>query len=177
MTLLAVAMLATKELLPLLRWSIRLSWSRAGWRTTLGLLGAWCRHHRDISRREQDRRDDRDWPFGYGRLLRYASSKGTALVPRGCTIDGIQVGWWIDRQRWLERRGRLPHCRVALLEQLPGWDWADRWADPSGLDRLRARLSAWHTWVGLGATARARKRGRGGPAGRRGSECAGGGRR
>lgn len=146
-TVLAVAVLATKGMLPALRWSIRMSWTWEGWRSGVNVLGEWRRRQRAISRTEQDLQDNRDWPPGIAHARGYASSKGTVLVPRDCTFGDFRLAWWIHRQRWLKGRGRLLASQIVLLEQLPGWDWEDHWSDPSRLDRLRGHLTGWRDWA------------------------------
>lgn len=67
-------------------------------------------------------------------LERYVERHGHAWVPRYHVEDGFRLGSWLQLQRRLHRRGRVPIARVRRLEALRGWSW-----DPTA-DRAAAKM-------------------------------------
>jgi superfamily II DNA or RNA helicase len=70
------------------------------------------------------------WEQGFRRILDYVKQNGDALVPVSYTVDGYQLGKWVNVQRVNFIRGTLDADRRQRLEELPGWTWdpyADRW--------------------------------------------------
>ena len=77
------------------------------------------------------------WEQGFSQLLRYVEENGDALVPRSCTVDGFQLGKWVNKQRLSFTGGTVDADRRRRLEDLPGWTWdalAGQWE--KGFDRL-----------------------------------------
>jgi superfamily II DNA or RNA helicase len=70
------------------------------------------------------------WEFWFGLLEKYAEECGHSRAPRGYTLDGYQLGHWINTQRAFKRRGILSEERQGRLDQLSGWAWDphdDQW--------------------------------------------------
>ena len=77
------------------------------------------------------------WEEGFSRLLHYVERTGDARVPRSYTIDGYQLGRWVDVQRRNHIKGTLDADRQRRLQALTGWTWypyADQWEE--GFSRL-----------------------------------------
>jgi hypothetical protein len=116
-------------------------------------LGSWVRIQR-LSRKEGTLNRDRErrlknvpgwtwdavaarWADGLGRLVEYVNRNGHANVPKDYTVDGYQLGAWVDAQRRFRRKGTLDADRQRRLEDLPGWTWdpnAEKWEE--GFSRL-----------------------------------------
>jgi superfamily II DNA or RNA helicase len=77
------------------------------------------------------------WEFWFGLLERYVEEHGHAGVPDSYSLNGHQVGKWVQKQRTKCTNGTLDADRQARLHQLPGWTWAphaDQWEE--GFARL-----------------------------------------
>lgn len=110
-------------------------------------LGAWVAWQRTLRRqgRQSDARArllealpgwiwgqdlDADWNLGLDHLRRYARINGDTLVPITYTVDGLNLGGWVRRQRWSYTRGDLTPERGRELARVPHWVWdpfAARW--------------------------------------------------
>lgn len=79
------------------------------------------------------------WEEGYRRLAEFVERNGHSCVPNEYTVDGYDLGNWVNIQRGLHLRGgRLDPERVRRLQELPGWTWdarAEWWEE--GYRRLR----------------------------------------
>ncbi len=64
------------------------------------------------------------WTANYNLLIQFARSNGSAHVPDGCIVEGVQLGKWVGKQRQKFKNGQLEIERVRLLEALPGWLWS-----------------------------------------------------
>ena len=85
-----------------------------------GLPGwSWNRGPRRSSR---DRNAPK-WNFWFGLLQQHAEREGHAQVTRFHRENGLNLGYWVSKQRHDYRAGRLPLERQHLLEGLPGWSW------------------------------------------------------
>ncbi|MDX5962428.1 helicase associated domain-containing protein [Rhodococcus opacus] len=79
------------------------------------------------------------WEEGFRRLLAYVEHHGHARVPQSHTVDGYQLGKWVNTQRTHHVKGTLDTDRERRLQELTGWTWdpiADRWEE--GFRRLLA---------------------------------------
>ena len=77
------------------------------------------------------------WEFWFGLLEQFVEQHGHARVPASYTVDGYQLGEWVNTQRNKHTKGTLDADRQRRLEGLPGWTWdprADRWEE--GFSRL-----------------------------------------
>ncbi len=114
-------------------------------------LGAWVRRQRDIylGKRLGHLRDEQitrlqslprwawergptKWEQRFQALVAFADREGHTKVPYGHVESGLRLEKWVVRQRVDYAAGRLqrlPGDRVARLEALPGWHWADPVAD------------------------------------------------
>jgi superfamily II DNA or RNA helicase len=64
------------------------------------------------------------WEFWFGLLEKFVELEGTALVLRGCKVDGHPLGEWVSTQRQFKSNGRLDLDRQRRLEQVhPTWTW------------------------------------------------------
>jgi superfamily II DNA or RNA helicase/predicted O-methyltransferase YrrM len=63
------------------------------------------------------------WDFWYGLLERYVDRDGSAAVPHGYVVDGFRLGQWVNVQRIAYREDLLSDERIAMLEELPEWQW------------------------------------------------------
>ena len=76
------------------------------------------------------------WEEGFRRLEDYVKRHGDARVPIRYTVDGYQLGVWVNNQR--ARRSRLNVGHQRRLENLHGWTWdskASQWEE--GFTRLQ----------------------------------------
>lgn len=64
------------------------------------------------------------WTANYNLLIQFAKSNGSAHVPDGCIVEGVQLGKWVGKQRQKFKNGQLEIERIHLLEALPGWLWS-----------------------------------------------------
>lgn len=84
------------------------------------------------------------WEEGYRRLTEYVQRNGHSHVPNAYTVDGYDLGNWVNIQRGLHlRKGKLDPARARRLEELPRWTWdarAELWEE--GYRRLREYV-AW----------------------------------
>lgn len=178
--IMALTLFAASWLRPRLRGAVQFvwSWDDTGFR---GSLRKWGRRWRAAWRAEEDRLEAQHWWDGYEHLCKYRDEAGTALVPRGWKVDtsypakqaSFYLADWVQTQRRLKRQHRLALWKVALLKQLSGWDWRDRWADrrggasaqrpAGGVDVIASDAAGVSTprcqrppasWVGTGAIAR-----------------------
>ena len=65
----------------------------------------------------------------------YVERHGDARVPQSYTVDGYQLGAWVDTQRTTHAKGTLDADRERRLQDLPGWTWdpyADKWEEGFG---------------------------------------------
>jgi len=77
------------------------------------------------------------WEFWFGLLEQFVERNGHARVLWSYTIDGYQLGKWVQRQRHKNIKGTLGVDRQRRLQALPGWAWeahADWWEE--GFRRL-----------------------------------------
>ena len=93
--------------------------------------------------------DSKDCPAGHGTPWPTSGRKvsadswttsNTTVTPASLsyTVDGYQLGWWVNVQRKEHAKGTLEADRERRLEDLPGWTWdphADQWEE--GFSRLR----------------------------------------
>ena len=63
------------------------------------------------------------WEEGYSRLVDYIERHGDARVPQGYTVDGYQLGAWVNSQRSRHNQKKLEPDRAERLARLPGWVW------------------------------------------------------
>ena len=86
-------------------------------------------------------------------LERYVERHGHAWVPRYHVEDGFRLGSWLQLQRRLHRRGRVPVARARRLEALAGWSWeptTDRAAAKRQLSTPSGTLQALQRHVASG---------------------------
>ena len=62
---------------------------------------------------------DFEWEKQYQHLVQYTKENGDARPPQGHEI----LGSWVNKQRSVYNKGRLPKERIDLLEDLAGWVW------------------------------------------------------
>jgi len=69
------------------------------------------------------------WEISYQRLCQFRDREGHCNVSSPHMEDGIQLGYWLDRQRQLKKNGTLDSYRIARLNEIGFvWDLAiDRW--------------------------------------------------
>jgi phage protein D len=71
------------------------------------------------------------WEEGFRYLKAFSDMEGHSMVSHHYrTIDGYQLGTWVDRQRRV--KDSIFSERIAQLETLPGWTWAphaDKWEE------------------------------------------------
>ena len=63
------------------------------------------------------------WEEGYSRVVDYIERHGDARVPQGYTVDGYQLGAWVNSQRSRHNQKKLEPDRAERLAELPGWVW------------------------------------------------------
>jgi hypothetical protein len=66
------------------------------------------------------------WEETFARLVEYVRRNGNARVPFSHTVDGCNLGAWINTQRTNHARGTLDLARARRLGGLPGWTWDAR---------------------------------------------------
>jgi superfamily II DNA or RNA helicase len=94
-----------------------------------------------------DARDFR-WNEGFSRLSAFAAEHGHSWPGAShVTDDGYALGAWAANQRKLHAQRRLSTRRIAQLEGLPGWrwaqpDWEERFARARAFVEARGRLPA-----------------------------------
>lgn len=82
------------------------------------------------------------WEFWYGVTEEFVAREGHSRVSQDYTINGYQLGTWINNQRSLKAKHNLSADRTMRLEALPGWTWQardDQWEE--GFDHLRAYVA------------------------------------
>lgn len=80
------------------------------------------------------------WRTHFESLTRWAVEHGHASPSVGDTVDGFDVGRWVQKQRVAVRSGRLDAGRSVELRALPGWVDHEREA---GWEQGYSRLVAW----------------------------------
>ncbi|MCD8348973.1 MAG: Helicase associated domain protein [Lachnospiraceae bacterium] len=84
-------------------------------------------------------RADDKWEKGFQAAADYAKEHGTLLVPTDYTAqNGCRLGVWLQRQRYLYRKGKLSTERVKRLETISGNWQADAWESRFAL------VKAWY---------------------------------
>lgn len=63
------------------------------------------------------------WEEGFSRLLEYVERHADARVPKSYTVDGYNLGGWVNNQRSVHSRGSLDAERERRLVDVPGWKW------------------------------------------------------
>ncbi|CDM77196.1 DEAD/DEAH box helicase [Mycobacterium marinum] len=79
------------------------------------------------------------WEEGFNRLVEYTKHYGDALVPQTYSLNGYQLGAWVNTQRSRYAKGNLEQDRTRRLKALPGWTWGsrvDKWE--KGFHQLQA---------------------------------------
>jgi excisionase family DNA binding protein len=66
------------------------------------------------------------WEQRYATLVDFVERTGNARVPHRHIEGEVHLGQWVQTQRKLRRRGRLPPERTDRLDALPGWSWGSR---------------------------------------------------
>ena len=81
-----------------------------------------------------------DFEDGLARLRVFVAKEGHAGVPDDFTDNsGFPLGTWVGKRRAAYRLGKLSEERLAVLANLPGWNWNQRQADfEDGLAALRS---------------------------------------
>lgn len=69
---------------------------------------------------------DAIWNQGYDCLKKFISLHGTSKVPGRCVLEGYKLGVWVFGQKYKYRKKKLTEDRIALLESLPEWTWAEK---------------------------------------------------
>jgi superfamily II DNA or RNA helicase len=64
------------------------------------------------------------WTATFNLLLQFVERNGSAHVPDGHVVEGVQLGKWVGKQRQKFKNGQLEIDRARLLEALPGWLWS-----------------------------------------------------
>jgi hypothetical protein len=67
--------------------------------------------------------DDQKWMENFEALKTYINREQSIEVEREHIEGGLKIGLWVNNQRVLKRRGKLPDHYKGLLETIPGWDW------------------------------------------------------
>ncbi|WP_219415473.1 helicase associated domain-containing protein [Pseudonocardia nigra] len=81
---------------------------------------------------------DERWERALHALHEFVAEHGHARPPQHAVVDGVPIGVWTRNRRKEYRAARLSSQRVAELEALPGWTWAEqdmRWLQ--GLSALQ----------------------------------------
>ncbi|KAJ1457231.1 hypothetical protein M885DRAFT_438423, partial [Pelagophyceae sp. CCMP2097] len=68
------------------------------------------------------------WDFDFGRLEAYKAANGDCLVPVLYTVDGFNLGVWVQSTRRKYADGALPEEKANRLEAL-GFVWDPKYAD------------------------------------------------
>jgi hypothetical protein len=104
------------------------------------VLRSWMSHQRVLYKRNQldvekmkllegvagwtwNPGEDR-WEAAFQYLLEYIELNGTSCVPQKFSIDGFNLGAWVNKQRQRYRKGNLERVRADRLSLLPGWTWS-----------------------------------------------------
>ena len=86
-----------------------------------------------------------DFQERLGLLRTFVEREGHARVPQGHVEASdrgeVKLGWWVTARRADYRKGKLSQDRIALLEEIPGWEWG-----PKRL-ALEQRLEALRTFI------------------------------
>ena len=77
------------------------------------------------------------WPDSLALLVAFVAEHGR-LPTQSESYRGVKIGKWIHTQR--TDRSTLSPDRVAALEAVPGWVWAERTAAP---------VTPWPDWLAL----------------------------
>lgn len=68
---------------------------------------------------------DRAWKDKFKVLRAFAKAHGHTRVPRNYASEGVNLGIWVNSMRSHYNRGKLAPERIAQLESVPGWTWAE----------------------------------------------------
>ncbi len=87
----------------------------------------------------------RDWRRSLLRLRRYAATHGPADISVDAVISGHRLGVWVNLQRSGYAAGALSVDRIALLEEISGWQWSELPRREQGLAILQEYVRAHGT--------------------------------
>ena len=98
-------------------------------------LGSWVSHQRVYKKKlTQDKIDklellgfiwvytDELWKKGYEELKKYKKKYKTFSVPKGYTVEGINLSSWVGNQRTRRKKNRLAKNKIMMLDAL-GFIW------------------------------------------------------